>query len=201
MPVSSQLVKKFPAFCGARRFITAFTSAHHLSVFWATSIHSMPWHLSSWRSILILLSPLCLGLPNGLYPSGFSTKTLYTPFLSPIHATCPTHLKWVQAWRDTGVGGSIILKLCWSQGVWRCGIDLFGMVTTLQITLLAGNVLMSSWVVAFTSQEVPFLSRQFSNSCRQYMLNVWCVPACCSCLCLIPFQTWWWNWVVLSFEV
>ena len=31
----SQLVKKFPAFYGTRRFITAFTSARHLSLFWA----------------------------------------------------------------------------------------------------------------------------------------------------------------------
>jgi hypothetical protein len=29
----SQLVKKFPAFYGTRRFITAFTRAYHLSVF------------------------------------------------------------------------------------------------------------------------------------------------------------------------
>jgi hypothetical protein len=28
-----QLVKKFPAFYGTRRFITAFTSARHLSLF------------------------------------------------------------------------------------------------------------------------------------------------------------------------
>jgi hypothetical protein len=28
----SQPVKKFPAFYGTRRFITAFTSAHHLSL-------------------------------------------------------------------------------------------------------------------------------------------------------------------------
>jgi hypothetical protein len=28
-----QLVKKFPAFYGTRRFLTAFTSAHHLSLF------------------------------------------------------------------------------------------------------------------------------------------------------------------------
>jgi len=28
----SQLVKKVPAFCGTRKFITAFTSARHLSV-------------------------------------------------------------------------------------------------------------------------------------------------------------------------
>jgi len=31
----SQLVKKFPAFYGTRRFITVFTSACHLPVSWA----------------------------------------------------------------------------------------------------------------------------------------------------------------------
>ena len=30
-----QLLKKFPAFCGTRRFITAFTSARHPSLSWA----------------------------------------------------------------------------------------------------------------------------------------------------------------------
>jgi len=33
-----------------------------------------------------------LGLPSGLLPLGFPTKTLYTPLLSPIRATCPTNL-------------------------------------------------------------------------------------------------------------
>ena len=87
-----QLVKNFPAFYGTRRFVTAFTSAHHLSLSWASLIQSMPPYPTSWRSIRILSSHLCLGLPSGLVPSGFPTKTLYAPLLSPIHATCPAHL-------------------------------------------------------------------------------------------------------------
>ena len=51
-----QLVKKFPAFYGTRRFITAVTSARHLSLSWASSIQSVPPHSTSWRSILILSS-------------------------------------------------------------------------------------------------------------------------------------------------
>ena len=79
-----QLVKKFPAFHGTRRFITALTSVRHLSLSWASPIQSTYPCLTSWRSILILSSHLRLGLPSGLFPSGFPTKTLYTPLSSPI---------------------------------------------------------------------------------------------------------------------
>jgi len=69
-PTGSQLVKKFPALYGTRNFITTFTSSRYLS----------------------LSSTLPLVLPSGLFPSGFPIKTLYTPVLSPIRATCPAHL-------------------------------------------------------------------------------------------------------------
>ena len=87
-----QLVKKFPAFHGTRRLITALTSVHHLSLSEASPIQSIYPHPTSWRSILILSTHLRLGLPIGLFPSGFPTKTLNTPLSSTIRATCPAHL-------------------------------------------------------------------------------------------------------------
>ena len=52
-----QLVKKFPAFYGTRRFITAFISARHLSLSCASSIQSTPPHPTSSRSILNIALP------------------------------------------------------------------------------------------------------------------------------------------------
>ena len=92
-----QLVKKFHAFHGTRRFITALTSVRHLSLSWTSPIQSIYPHPTSWRSILILSTHPRLGLPSGLFPFGFPTKTLYTPLSSPIRATCPahTHLRYI----------------------------------------------------------------------------------------------------------
>ena len=79
-----QLVKKFPAFYRTRRFITALTSVRQLSLSWATPIQSTYPHPTSWRSILILSTLLRLGLPSGLFPSGFPPKTrLLSAFYYP----------------------------------------------------------------------------------------------------------------------
>ena len=76
--IGLQLVKKFPAFHGTPRFITALTSVRHLSLSWASPIQSIYSHPISWRSIIILSTHLRLGLPCGLLPSGFPARP-YTP--------------------------------------------------------------------------------------------------------------------------
>jgi len=48
-------------------------------------------HPNLWKSILILQSNPCLSLAFCLFLSGFPTKILYTPRLSPQRATCLAH--------------------------------------------------------------------------------------------------------------
>jgi len=79
-----ELVKKFSAFYGNRRFITLFIGARHLFTSWARSIQTMPSHITSLKYLSILSSHL--GLPSHLFPLGFPTKTLCAPLLSPIRA-------------------------------------------------------------------------------------------------------------------
>ena len=106
---SLQLVKKFPAFYGTRMFLTALTSARHLSLSWARPIQFSYPDPTSWRYILIISSHLRLGLPRGLFPSGFPTSTLYTPLPSPILATCSAHLIVLDFITPTILGGVKLL--------------------------------------------------------------------------------------------
>ena len=107
-----QLAKKFPALYGTQWFITTFTSPRHLTLSWASSVESILPHLTSSRSILILSSHLCLGLPSGLFPSGFPTKTLYAPLLSLICATYPAHHIFSWFYHPNSIGWGVqIIKL------------------------------------------------------------------------------------------
>jgi len=80
-----QLVKKFPAFHRTRRFITAFTSARHLSLSWVSSIQSIPPHPPFWRFILILSKPQpTVQQPVLITPSNPATvsQVTYTVYLN-----------------------------------------------------------------------------------------------------------------------
>ena len=101
-PWSRVLLEKLPGFAANQeiprilwnnpKVHNLLTSARHLSLSWANSIQSPQSLHTSSRSILILSSHLRVGLPNGLIPSGFLTKTLSTPLPSSIRATRPAQL-------------------------------------------------------------------------------------------------------------
>ena len=82
-------------------------------------------HLTYWTSISILSYQLRLGLQSGLFPSCFPTKTPYAPLLSPIHATCPAHLIFLDFITWTIVGeqyrslSSSLCSICFIQGCWK----------------------------------------------------------------------------------
>ena len=82
--------QEIPGIFGTRRFITALTIACHLSLSWANSIQSPQPPHNSWRSILILSSHLRLGLSNGLFSSGFPTRT-------PVHTSPLPHMRHITA--------------------------------------------------------------------------------------------------------
>ena len=73
-----QLVKKFPAFCGSPRFITALTNFRYPSLSRVSPVQSTYPQPTSWRSILILSTHLRLGLHSGSFPP-VSPPGPYTP--------------------------------------------------------------------------------------------------------------------------
>ena len=91
-----QPVKKFPAFHGTRRFITALTSVRQLTLSWASPIQSIYPHPTSWRSILLLSTHLRLDLPSGslrafplTYTNSNNCSVLYLySFSDKLYPTC-----------------------------------------------------------------------------------------------------------------
>jgi len=108
--------QEIPHFYGNRRFITAFTNACHPSLSWASSIQSIPPHPTSRRSILILSSHLHLGHPSCFFPPRFPHQNpVYNSPSTPIHATCPAHLIFLDFITQTTLGeeyGSWTSSLC-----------------------------------------------------------------------------------------
>jgi len=82
-----QLVKKFPAFYGTRKFITEFTTARHLSLSWARSIHSMP-QLHFLNSYFNIILPSMLGFSKWSLSFRFPNTTLYAPLALPLSSLC-----------------------------------------------------------------------------------------------------------------
>lgn len=76
-------------------FITMLTRSFHRSQTSARWIQSTLCIPVSIRKILILASNLCLGLPNGLFTSGFPTRIFYTFLISHAYYMCyPFHSTW-----------------------------------------------------------------------------------------------------------
>ena len=88
----SEASQEIPRTLWNQKFITVLTSARHLSLSWVSSIQTLNTTPNSWIPVLILHSHLSLWLPNGLFPSGVSTRILCTTLPSPVRATCPAHL-------------------------------------------------------------------------------------------------------------
>ena len=94
-----QLVKKFPAFHGTRRFITALTSVRHLSI------------LSQTNTVHIPTSHLLEIHPNIIHPSTPRSPqwspSLRFPHQDPIHSPLLTHTRHMPSpshsslWRNT----------------------------------------------------------------------------------------------------
>ena len=176
-----QLVKKFPAFHGTRRFITALTNLRHLSLSWPSPIQSIYPHPTSWRSVLILSTHLCLGLPSGLLPSGFPTKTLHTPF-SPIRATCPAHLILLEFITRTILGEehkSFSSSLC---NLLHSPVTSSFLGSNILLNTMFSNTLLNS--KTFRDYEVPKYLAPKSSSC-----SFWSQHFSFNCPTIIVIQT------------
>jgi hypothetical protein len=95
----TQLLKKFPAFYGTKRFIAVFTRARHWSLSWARWIQSTSCHHISRRSILIIFPfmPRFKKLYKGVsksFRTGRLERWLHVVQLSATRCSCVAIL-WV----------------------------------------------------------------------------------------------------------
>jgi hypothetical protein len=86
--IGFQLVKKFPTFYGARRFITAVTSARHLSLSWASLMQSIPLHPTCLKIHLNIILSSMPGSPKWFL-------TLRFPHQNPVYASPFPHSRYM----------------------------------------------------------------------------------------------------------
>jgi len=88
------VAKIFPTFDGTWRFNAVFTRASHCSLSW-TTINLVPAFTFYLRLIGVLSFDIYLGLPSGLFPSGFPTKPLHTFLFPPCVPHAPPISSWI----------------------------------------------------------------------------------------------------------
>jgi hypothetical protein len=94
-PPFVQLLKNFQTFYATRRFIAVFTKSPPL-VPMPKQINPFHTTQSYKRSILIVSTHICLGLPSRLFPSGFPTNILYAFLLSYMcYLTWSSYSPWL----------------------------------------------------------------------------------------------------------
>jgi hypothetical protein len=142
----TQLVKKFPAFYGTRRFVTVFRKVRHWSLSWDRWVQSKPFHIIFLRLFLILSSRLRLGLPSGLFR--FSDENFYAFIISLICAVAQSVQRWATCW-TIGVLGF--------DSRWGLWIFIF---TTASRTALGPTQPPTQWVSGALSLGVKRLGRE-----------------------------------------
>ena len=89
------LVKKFPVFCGNRRFITLFTTARHLSLSYARSIQYKPLQRISFKIHSNIILPPTHVFLVAPFPHFLHQNPVFTsPLLLTSHMPLPSHSSW-----------------------------------------------------------------------------------------------------------
>jgi len=104
----------------------------------------------------VLISSSHLGLPSGLFPSGFLTRILYNPLLSTIRAACPAHLSRLHLIIRTTFGE----YRSWSSSL--CSF-LYSPVTS---SLLVTNILLSTLSLRSSFSVSDQVSHPYKNNTK-----------------------------------